>query len=156
MCHCTAGEWVSRADEAAGTGSLIRSVRGAVIWAVHLNLLSVRDCGDITGKLGQNFFGKSLVEAGVFHQKDVRADKAKIVGGTRARGPSKAYADSVAAWKAAHPTRGDVTLNGDTAIVVWTAIGPDGTGPVRSCDVFVYRAGRWRALYSQHTTAGDA
>jgi hypothetical protein len=80
-------------------------------------------------------------------------DKAKIVAGTRKRGPSKAYSDMVTAWKAAHPSRGDVTIDGDTAILAWTAVGSNGAVSVRSCDVFVYRSGRWRALYSQHTAA---
>jgi hypothetical protein len=76
--------------------------------------------------------------------------KAEIVAHTtRDRGPD--FARKVADWKAQHPSRADVTLSGDTAIVAWTSTGPD--APVYSCDVFVYRAGRWRALYSQHTGA---
>ncbi|MBS0482784.1 MAG: nuclear transport factor 2 family protein [Proteobacteria bacterium] len=79
--------------------------------------------------------------------------KAVIVAGTRARGPHSDFGKMVAAYRAAHPSRGEVILNGDTAIVQWISL-VDGKGkPVASCDVFVFRNGRWHALYSQHTTA---
>ena len=81
-------------------------------------------------------------------------DKAVIVAKARARGNSPDMAARVAAWKAAHPTRPDVTIAGDTAILTWISTKP-GTGePVSSCDIFVYDGGHWRALYSQHTAAG--
>lgn len=80
--------------------------------------------------------------------------KADIVGKARARGNSPDMAARVATWKAAHPTRADVKIAGDTAILTWISTKP-GTGePVSSCDIFVYDGGRWRALYSQHTAAG--
>ncbi|CAM3308103.1 hypothetical protein SPAN111604_15135 [Sphingomonas antarctica] len=59
----------------------------------------------------------------------------------------------VADYKATHPTRGDVMLTGDTAIVTWVSLVPGKGEPIASCDVFVYRDGHWRALYSQHSTA---
>jgi hypothetical protein len=75
-----------------------------------------------------------------------------IISHARARGASSAYAAEVAAWRAAHPQRAQVSMNKDTAIVKWTATGANGE-VVLSCDLFVYRNGHWRALYSQHTAA---
>lgn len=76
--------------------------------------------------------------------------KAEIVAHTtRDRAPD--YARKVADWKAQRPSRAEVTLTGDTAIVAWTSTAPGAA--VYSCDVFVYRDGRWRGLYSQHTGA---
>ncbi|MBA3895596.1 MAG: nuclear transport factor 2 family protein [Sphingomonadaceae bacterium] len=79
-------------------------------------------------------------------------DKATIVAHTRSHAKSPEFAAKVVAWKDAHPERADVTLFGDTAIVRWISTKPGGGDPVASCDVFVYRGGRWRAIYSQHTS----
>jgi hypothetical protein len=83
------------------------------------------------------------------------SDKAKLVAHARARtAEAKAkFAEQAAAWKAAHPTRPDVTINGDTAILKWVLVKPGAGDPVSSCDIFVYRDGRWQAIYSQHSTA---
>jgi len=83
--------------------------------------------------------------------------KEKIVAGARGRDKqaSEKLAAEVAAWKAAHPTRSEVILNGDTAVLKWVMIKPDGSVPISSCDIFVYRGGRWHAIYSQHTTASS-
>ena len=81
------------------------------------------------------------------------ATKAAIVAKARARGPGSDFGKMVAAYKATHPSRGDVTINGDTAILAWVSLVADKGEPVASCDIFVYRDGRWRALYSQHTIA---
>lgn len=79
--------------------------------------------------------------------------KETIVEHTRARGASAAMAAEVAAWKATHPTRADVVIVGDTAVLTWVSTRPEAGEPVSSCDVFVYHDGRWRALYSQHSGA---
>lgn len=81
------------------------------------------------------------------------SDKAAIVGNSRARGPHSDFGKKVADYKATHPTRGKVTLSGDTAILTWVSLVPGKNEPIASCDIFVYRDGRWRAIYSQHTTA---
>lgn len=81
------------------------------------------------------------------------ADKAAIVASSRARGPHSDFGKMVADYKATHPTRGEVKLNGDTAILTWVSLVPGKGEPIASCDIFVYRGGRWRALYSQHSTA---
>jgi len=78
-----------------------------------------------------------------------------IIAQTAARSTRQAQAAQaarVAAWTAAHPDKSVITLAGDTAIVVWTSL--EVGERVYSCDVFVYRNGHWRALYSQHTAAG--
>jgi len=54
----------------------------------------------------------------------------------------------------AHPHLTSVQITGDTAIRTSTVDGPDATKRVMSCDIYVYREGHWRALYSQHTEAG--
>jgi hypothetical protein len=79
--------------------------------------------------------------------------KGDLVGKARARGNSPDMAARVAKWKADHPTRPDVTIAGDTAILTWISTKPGAGEPVSSCDIFVYADGRWRALYSQHTAA---
>ena len=83
--------------------------------------------------------------------------KEKIVAGARERSghPAADFAAKVAAWKAAHHTEAKVFLNGDTAVLKWILVKPDGFEPVSSCDVFIYRDGRWHAIYSQHTTASS-
>jgi Domain of unknown function (DUF4440) len=82
--------------------------------------------------------------------------KSKIVEGTRKRAESAAalaaYATEVAGWKKAHPSHAEVTIAGDTAVLRWM-LDASTAGAISSCDVFVYRNGRWRALYSQHTGA---
>jgi hypothetical protein len=80
-------------------------------------------------------------------------DKAAIVAHARARGPHSDFGKLVADYKATHPTRGDVVIDGDTAVLNWVSLAPGKGEPIASCDIFVYRHGRWRALYSQHTTA---
>ncbi|KAA6462858.1 nuclear transport factor 2 family protein [Acidobacteria bacterium AB60] len=57
-------------------------------------------------------------------------------------------------WRTAHPNLPSVEIDGDVAIL--TAVLQKGTDPkpVMSCDIFLYRDGRWRAFYSKHTEAG--
>jgi hypothetical protein len=83
--------------------------------------------------------------------------KAQIVAKARARTRQELVqlAEQVATWKAAHPVHPDVTIAGDTAILRWVATQSDGTASVSSSDMFLYRDGRWRAIYSQHTSAAN-
>ena len=81
--------------------------------------------------------------------------RAEIIESTRRHGGSPERAALVAAWRAAHPTRSEVTLSGDTAILKWVSTQAGADGTVSSVDVFAYTDGRWRALYSQHSTASD-
>lgn len=79
--------------------------------------------------------------------------KAAIVARARARAGSPTAAATIAAWKAAHPLRGDVAIFGDTAVLTWVSTKAGSGEPVSSCDIFVYRDGHWRAIYSQHSDA---
>lgn len=54
----------------------------------------------------------------------------------------------------AHPSMPVVQMNGDVAILTFILQRGLDPEPVMSCDIFVYRGGRWRALYSQHSEAG--
>lgn len=81
-------------------------------------------------------------------------DKAFILRGAAKQAGHPNFAAKVRAWKATHPTLTSVVIKGDVAIVTFTLDkGPD-PKRIMSCDVFVYRHGHWRALYSQHSEAG--
>ncbi len=80
-------------------------------------------------------------------------DKNAILAGTR-----KATADRAAMiekYLTEHPTDMNVVINGDVAVLTFSAVN-DAKKLIHSCDIFVYRDGRWRALYSQHTDAEKA
>jgi hypothetical protein len=81
--------------------------------------------------------------------------KAHIVEGSRKRGKSADYARMVAEWKNKHPSEADVTIFGDTAVLTWIPTDAGSAPPVNSTDIFVYRDGQWRAIYSQHSTAPE-
>jgi hypothetical protein len=81
------------------------------------------------------------------------ADKSKIIAHAQKAGGTPELAAQVASWKAAHPIRGEVSIFGDTAVLRWVLIKPENGDPVSSSDIFVYRDGQWRAIYSQHTSA---
>ena len=89
---------------------------------------------------------RSIDAAGKTH------DKAAILASAKKASPERNA--MIASWKAAHPTLTSVELNGDTAILTFTLNKPGTPAAIMSCDIFVYRDGRWHALYSQHTTAG--
>lgn len=79
----------------------------------------------------------------------------KIVAGARERGRSAERLAQIAEWKAAHPTRPEITIFGDTAVLTWVSAAPEKAGAVSSSDIFVYRKGHWHAIYSQHSTASQ-
>jgi uncharacterized protein DUF4440 len=60
--------------------------------------------------------------------------------------PLQAAAD----FRAQHPVVEHVLIEGDTAILQFESTKPEEQGVIRSVDVFVYRDGRWRGLYSSH------
>ena len=77
-------------------------------------------------------------------------DKNAILANTR-----KATADRAAIiekYLAEHPTDMNVVMNGDTAVLTFSALS-DAKKLIHSCDIFIFRGGQWRALYSQHTNA---
>jgi hypothetical protein len=83
--------------------------------------------------------------------------KATIVAGARGRTEEARakLSDQVAAWMKAHPMRAEVMIADDTAILKWVSAKPGAGGAVSSCDIFVYQDGRWRAIYSQHSSASS-
>lgn len=52
-----------------------------------------------------------------------------------------------AAWRNAHPIKTSAVIEGDTALLTFS---DPKTGHIRSSDLFVYKDGRWHALYSSH------
>jgi hypothetical protein len=82
-------------------------------------------------------------------------DKAAILASARKNVASPEREAAATKWKAAHPSLTSVQITGDLAILTFTLDKPVAQKPVMSCDVFVYRDGRWHALYSQHTSAGS-
>jgi hypothetical protein len=90
---------------------------------------------------------RSISSDGSTHGKAaILAHTAK--GGNNGEGTAKAEQ-----WRAAHPHRASVEMNGDVAILTFALDKGVDLNQVMSCDIFVYRDGRWRALYSQHTEA---
>jgi len=78
-------------------------------------------------------------------------DKAAILNNTRKASPERAV--MIAKWQNEHPMLKSVNIIGDTAILTFAQKNGGNPKAVMSCDVFVYCDGRWRAIYSQHTTA---
>jgi hypothetical protein len=81
-------------------------------------------------------------------------DKAAILAHTAKSGNNGEGAAKAEQWRAAHPSQTSAVINGDVAILTFVLDKGAEPRPVMSCDIFVYRKGHWRALYSQHTEAG--
>ena len=83
--------------------------------------------------------------------------KSKIVAHAAARSAEERakLKAVIAEWKATHDVRPQVIISGDTAVLTWVMDKPGANDPVSSCDIFVYRAGGWHAIYSQHSTASS-
>jgi hypothetical protein len=81
-------------------------------------------------------------------------DKAAIIASVRKRHNSPDSAAANAKWLAAHPSLTSAVLTGDIAVLSFTLNLPGSPKLVLSSDIFVYREGQWRALYSQHSEAG--
>jgi len=77
-------------------------------------------------------------------------DRDTIVRNTMLHAGSSDYRVKVATWRQQHPSHGEVALFGDTAILTWVSDASANRGAIQSCDIFVYRDGHWRAIYSQH------
>ena len=63
--------------------------------------------------------------------------------------PLQAAAD----FRAQHPFLEHVLIEGDTAILQFESPKPEEQGVILSIDVFVYKDGHWRGLYSAHNKA---
>ena len=97
---------------------------------------------------------RSVNADGSVHTKDA------ILGGVRkvASSPEAAAARAAATakWRASHRHVTTSVISGDMAILTFLVADVDGPSkPVSSCDIFVYQDGHWRAIYSQHSEAGQ-
>jgi hypothetical protein len=93
---------------------------------------------------------RSVNSDGSAHGKDA------LLGGVRkfAASPDRAARlAEMAKSRADHPYTTTAIITGDTAILTYSPDIPGSSKPVQSCDIFVYREGHWRAIYSQHTEA---
>jgi hypothetical protein len=61
---------------------------------------------------------------------------------------------AAADFRAQHPVVEHVLIEGDTAILQFESRKPEEAGVIQSIDVFVYKEGRWRGLYSSHNKVG--
>lgn len=148
-----AGLWLAAATVAAHAavtahgGAVEETARtAAAVMAVDQHWLEAETGGD-TAWLEQML----LPDYRSVNNKGVAIGKADIVAhAAKNRGSDKAK-KMVAAWQAAHPSKQNVVLSGDTAILTFydPTLGPQ--HGVRSSDIFVYEGGRWHALYSQHS-----
>lgn len=84
----------------------------------------------------------------------VHSRAAIVAHAARNRG-SDAQRRKVEAWLKAHPSGQSVVIHGDTAILSFYDPAKGAANDVRSSDIFIYVGGRWHALYSQHSKAGN-
>jgi hypothetical protein len=61
---------------------------------------------------------------------------------------------TAADYRAQHPVVEHVLIEGDTALLQFESLKPEEQGVIRSVDVFVYKDGHWRGLYSAHNKVG--
>ena len=81
-------------------------------------------------------------------------DKATIIADAIRSARTAEGAAKTEKWLAAHPSVPVVEIHGDVAILTFILQRGLDPKPVMSCDIFLYRGGHWRAVYSQHTEAG--
>ncbi len=81
-------------------------------------------------------------------------DKAAILASARKNVSSPERKADTEKWRVAHPSLTSVAISGDTAILSFTLNRPGTPVRILSSDIFIYRDGHWRALYSQHSEAG--
>lgn len=80
-------------------------------------------------------------------------NKTAILASAKADPNNKGQTAKDDQWSRSHPSIASVSINGDTAILTFTLDRGNDPKPVISTDIYVYRKGRWKALYSQHTDA---
>jgi hypothetical protein len=80
--------------------------------------------------------------------------KAAIIAGAQKQAAHHAAAAAaVDSFRKAHPSRTDITLQGNTAIATFVSLVPASHEAIRGADVFVFTDGAWHALYSAHSSA---
>jgi hypothetical protein len=87
---------------------------------------------------------RSIAPDGTVH------DKEAILAASRNTTPERVA--RIEKYLTDHPTDMQVTIEGDTAILTFTPKN-EMKKLILSCDIFLYRKGRWHAIYSQHTDA---
>ncbi|MHB1058486.1 MAG: nuclear transport factor 2 family protein [Rhodanobacter sp.] len=136
------------AASAAGIDETARSE--AAVIAVDQHWLEAELDGDTAWLDGMLLPGYRSVGAdGAVHTKAaIVAHAAKNRGNVEER-------RKVEAWLKAHPSGKSVVIQGNTAILSFYDPAKGTASDVRSSDIFVYVDGRWHALYSQHSGAGN-
>jgi len=80
--------------------------------------------------------------------------KAAIIAGAKKNAANRDAAAAAAdSFRKAHPTRTDVALHGNTAVVTFVSLVPASHEAIRGADILVFVDGRWHALYSAHSSA---
>jgi hypothetical protein len=140
LCTCTTVSAVTTIDETDLTES--------AVLAVEDHWLRAEGTGD-TAYLESML----LPEYRTVNPGGVVASKSSIIArAERNRGSGKAMQE-IEAYMAAHPSGKKIVMQGDVAIVSFFApeLGPEKA--LKSSDIFLHVDGRWRALYSQHSTS---
>ena len=91
---------------------------------------------------------RSITPNGVAYSRAALLAHATRNTDPRTRDAARATADE---YRRTHPSNASVVLVDDTAVLTFYAPALGLEKGVRSSDVFVYRNGRWHALYSQHS-----
>lgn len=140
-----AGSSKSDAQRASDTLEARRSAAGAIATDEHWSQAEIHGDTAFIGALLLPGY-RSVGPDGVAHSR------AMIIAGAGKRGADTvASMAAAAAYRAAHPSRTQVVLEGNTAVLTFyaPALGPE--KGVRSSDILVYDDGRWHAIYSQHS-----
>lgn len=140
-----AGSSKSDAQRVSDSLEAQRTAAGAIATDEHWSRAEIHgDTAFISALLVPEY--RSVGPDGVAHSR------AMIIAGASKRGADTvASAAAAAAYRAAHPSRTQVLLEGNTAVITFysPALGAD--RGVRSSDILVYEDGRWHAVYSQHS-----
>ena len=94
---------------------------------------------------------RDITEEGKVHTKQ------NLLAGA-AKHPNKVTTPALQAaadFRAQHPVVEHVLIEGDTAILQFESSKPEEAGVIRSVDVFVYKDGHWRGLYSSHNKVAN-
>lgn len=140
-----AGSSTSDAQRASGTLEAQRTAAGAIATDEHWSRAEIHgDTAFISALLLPGY--RSVGPDGVAHSR------AMIIASASRRGADTvASAAAAAAYRTAHPSRTQVLLVGNTAVVTFYSPALGAEKGVRSSDILVYEDGRWHAIYSQHS-----
>lgn len=147
-------------EMAATAGTPVRapdtSEHGDETALTSMAVIAVDDHWSVAELRGNTAWLRSLLLA---DYRSVRADgnvwdrKILLAHAAKNRGHGQEKLKGFDAWLRTHPMDESVTIHGHVAVLSFS--NPE-TGHVRLSNIFVYEKGRWRALYSQLTKAGQA